>query len=559
MKTALSPFLIVFSLVASGCASRPESTFMTLSVIGSNDVHGELAAQPGAGGLETFAGYVQRVRDLRAADGGAVILIDAGDTWQGTLESNLSEGADMVAAYNAMGYDAAAIGNHEFDFGPSGKKAIAQSSSDDPRGALKQRAREANFPLLIANLRFADSEKPVEWDNVFPSVMLNKEGLSIGVIGVLASRGLAATIAANVADLRLTPLATAIETEARRLRKRGAHLIIVAAHAGGRCEKFHDPDDLSSCNNASEIFQVARALPEGLVDQIIAGHSHQGLAHRVAGIAITSAYSNVRAFDRVDYQINRQTGQVISQKIFPPQNIIPGGLYEGQTIRPLPAVSTIAKRARSRAKALKEQPIGVELGQAFTLEGSPDSSLGNLFTQAMHQSLEAEVVLQNVLGGLRTALPPGPLTYGNLFNTFPFDNRLVRLSLSGAQLRQVAASEAKRGSRTVGISGVSIFIQCDDNEMTVNLQRDDGSMVEDRDVISIATSDYLALGGAEVLTSVMPEGGFPIDFGAPLVRDIVIQWLADQPSPLMPAAFRNESMVNWHRPATLPQSCVFQP
>ncbi|MFK7957667.1 MAG: bifunctional UDP-sugar hydrolase/5'-nucleotidase [Lysobacterales bacterium] len=559
MKSTLYSHVIAFALLASGCASSPDQSLMTLTVIGSNDVHGELAARGGVGGLETFSGYVQRLREVRSGDGGAVVLIDAGDMWQGTLESNLTEGADVVAAFNAMGYDAAAVGNHEFDFGPEGKEAIARSASEDSRGALKRRAREANFPLLIANLTVAETGKSIGWDNILPSVLLEKNGVSIGVIGVLASRGLAGTIAANVADLRVAPLAATIEREARSLRQRGAQLVIVTAHAGGACERFDNPHNLSSCRPDSEIFQVARALPEGLVNQIIAGHVHQGLAHRVGGTIITSAYSNTRAFSRVDYQINTRGGTVESEVIYPPQPIRAGSTYEGQPIAPQPKVSAIASRARTAAQALRNQPIGVDLGAAFTLQQSPDSSLGNLFTQAMHESLDADIVLQNVVGGLRTALPAGPLTYGSLFKTFPFDNRVVKLSLSGAQLRQVAGSEARRGQRTVGISGVSVFISCESDGMTVKLQRNDGSVVQDSDQISVATSDYLALGGAQVLESVMPEGGFPIDFGAPLVRDIIIEWLADQPSPLMPAAFRNESTINWHRPAALDPSCVFQP
>ena len=65
--------------------------------------------------------------------------------WQGTLESNLGEGAAVVDAYNAMGYTAAAVGNHEFDFGPAGPAAIPEQPGDDPRGALKLRIAEAQF------------------------------------------------------------------------------------------------------------------------------------------------------------------------------------------------------------------------------------------------------------------------------------------------------------------------------------------------------------------------------------------------------------------------------
>ena len=143
------------ALVSACGPSFDDDQPITISVIGTNDVHGALLPVDGNRGLTTFSGYVDNLRTARAEDGGAVVLIDAGDMWQGTLESNLSEGATVVAAYNVMGYDAVTIGNHEFDFGPAGERATPASETDDARGALKLRAQEADFPLLrpISSIR----------------------------------------------------------------------------------------------------------------------------------------------------------------------------------------------------------------------------------------------------------------------------------------------------------------------------------------------------------------------------------------------------------------------
>ena len=226
-------------------------------------MHGQLHAQDWRAGLVGISAHVEAVRAARREDGGHVLLIDAGDMWQGTLESNLSEGASVVAAFNAMGYDAVAIGNHEFDFGPVGPDPIPTSGEGNKRGALKQRARESEFPLLAANLVYSASAEPVDWDNVFPSTMIEAGTLKVGVVGVMTTRALRATIAANVDDLQVTPIAPAIEKEALALREAGANLIVVTAHAGGRCEKFDDPYDLSSCSESAEIFRVARAVTGG--------------------------------------------------------------------------------------------------------------------------------------------------------------------------------------------------------------------------------------------------------------------------------------------------------
>ena len=102
---------------------------MTLSVVGTNDLHGALVpGGPERGGLASFGGYVANLRAVRARDG-AVLLVDAGDMWQGTMESNLSEGRTVVDVYNQLGYTAAAIGNHELDFGPVGPAPTPASRS----------------------------------------------------------------------------------------------------------------------------------------------------------------------------------------------------------------------------------------------------------------------------------------------------------------------------------------------------------------------------------------------------------------------------------------------
>ena len=118
---------------AADRAAAP-ATVATLSIVGTNDLHGGILPRDGRGGLALLGGYLKNLREARARDGGAVLLIDAGDMFQGTLESNVTEGASVVAAYNALGYTAAAIGNHEFDFGPVGPAATSRSPADDPEG-----------------------------------------------------------------------------------------------------------------------------------------------------------------------------------------------------------------------------------------------------------------------------------------------------------------------------------------------------------------------------------------------------------------------------------------
>jgi len=550
MKRTLTFFIA--ALLLSACAD-PQP--VTITVIGVNDVHGQLIESGRRGGLVTISGYVNAARAAREGDGGSLLLIDAGDMWQGTLDSNLSEGAAMVDAYNALGFTAATIGNHEFDFGPVGPAATPSEPGHDPRGALKARTAQANFPVLAANLVDTDSNELVDWENVQPTALIDVQGIKIGIIGLMTERALQRTAALNVGGLRVAPLAPAIVKYGTNLRAAGADIIIVTAHAGGECTEFTDPMDLSSCTQADEIFRVARDLPAGLVDIIIAGHVHQAIAHFVNDIAITSSYSNTIAFGRVDFSVNPKTREVLKRTIFPPHLAIPGEQYEGQIVTPDPAVLAIAERAAQQAKERRESPLGIRLETPFTLRGNPESSLGNLFTDALWQSLDVDIVIHNVSGGLRTGLTAGELRFGDVYQLSPFENRLVIFEMSGADLRKVVAEQAHLGRRSMGFSGMVVETDCSNLDMDVRMVLANGNDVADDDTVRVAVNDYIATGGDDILTNVMPDGGYAIDQSAPLTRDVFVDWLTAKGGSIHADDYQSYETPKWTRPDVLDPAC----
>ncbi len=577
LRNTVLAAITTFLLVACAAQQRVAQDAFTISVLGTNDVHGQLLPSGERAGLGAISAYANALRAARREDGGAVLVIDAGDMWQGTLESNLVEGAAVVEAYNAIGFDAAAIGNHEFDFGPVGREAIPEDIGDDARGALKKRAAEANFPVLAANLIDDATGHPVDWDNVSPSVMLDVQGIKVGVIGVMTSRALQTTISANTPGLSVAPLAPTIQSQASVLREQGATIIIVAAHAGGRCTEFDDPTDLSSCGTDSEIMRVASALPAGLVDHIIAGHVHQGIAHIVNGIPITSSYSSTQAFSRVDLEVNRETGAVVSRTVHPPHwaclyrvkttgqcvgvsdgssEIVPA-IYEGREIRPDPAVVKIAERAAAFAARTKDEKLGVYLEAAFKHPPATESPLANLMTDALLEASGADIAIHNVVGGIRNTLPEGELTFGAVYEMFPFDNRVVLLQLSGRDLRKLIATQAHNHGRRLGFSGMRVFVGCVNSTMDVVMQRADGSPVRDDGRLTVAANDYLALGGDNILMPIIPDGGFAIDDGMPLVRDLLVDWFRARGGTLDPDDFQTTATPRWNLPDMLPAHCRF--
>ena len=573
--------LLLLAIFASGCTaigerSGVEHDTVVISVLGTSDVHGQFLPQPGRGGLTTLSGYVAALRAARAADNGGLLLVDAGDMWQGTLESNLSEGADVVAAYNVLGYAAVTIGNHEFDFGPVGPKAIPQSSADDARGALKLRATEAGFPLLAANLHDAATQQPVAWPNVQTSTMLDIAGVQVGIVGVMSMSALNENMGANVRGLYVAPLAATIAREAQTLREQHAALVIVIAHAGGSCEAFDDATDLSSCDLSGEIMRVANDLPPGLVDYIIGGHEHDGLAHIVNGVAISESYSSTRAFGRVDFKIDRATGTTLERMVFAPQPLcavvdtasgrcaaadadpdsIAVATYEGREVVPMPELVAVAKRAEALALERKAQKLGVYLETPITLDGRPESALGNLMTDALRDSSDADIAIHNVSGGIRADLPQGELTYGSLYQMFPFDNQLMVLDLTGADVRRIIERQVHMAGRRAGFSGMRVFVDCEDEHMSIAMLLANGREIQDDELVRVAVNDFLALGGDGVLLPVMPEGGFKIPDGLPLAREVIGSWFGERGGHLRADQFLDLENRRWNLPEEVPQGCA---
>ena len=552
----------------SDSAPARSAATVTLSIVGTNDVHGGLVPVSGRGGLAFLAGYVNNLRAVRKADGGDVLLIDGGDMFQGTLESNLTEGAAVGAAYRAMNYTAVTIGNHEFDFGPVGPKQVPSAAGDDPQGALKARAAEAPFPYVAANLIDEATGKPIAWPNVHPAVVIEKAGIKIGIIGALTVEAQITTMTSNTRGVRFAPVLPAIVEQANALRARGATVVIVAAHVGGRCRTFDPPTDLSSCD-PGEVIELAKSLPSGLVDAIVAGHTHATIANMVNGIPIVESVNTGRMFGRIDLTVNRDSGRVSSAKLFPPRDVceredpvthacdpaaspatwVPA-TYEGRPVVPDPAVAAAVAPAIEQVAALKATRLGVELTTPLEvgLPGPAESPLGNLFTDVMRSSSGADIVINNTFGGLRANMPAGPLTYGSLYMTFPFDNRVVTFSLTGADLRKFVIDSIRNGVRTPGVSGMRVRVECAAGSLSARLLKLSGQPIQDGERFTVATSSFLAQGGDDVFKTVMPAAGIPIPDDAPLMRDVVADWLRTRGGRLSRTDLVDESNPRWILP-----------
>jgi 5'-nucleotidase len=530
---------VLFAILALSAPSTP----IEISIVGTSDLHGRIDKLP------LLGGYLQNLRTARPA---RVLLVDAGDMYQGSLESDPNEGDAAIRAYGLLGYQAVAVGNHDLDFGPEGPHATPQAPSEDPRGALKARAAQAQFPFLAANM--AEDGAPLAWPNVKPTALIalgeGKQKLKVGVVGVTSMATPQMTIAANFHGLSMLPMLEVVVAQAKRLRAEGAEIVVVVAHAGGRCEKLSDPKDLSSCDRKAEIFQLAEALPKGSVDAIVGGHVHAGIAQEVNGIPIIEAFAQGQSFGRIDLAWDQKQKRVTQSKIFPPERLKDGASYEGKAVLPVQAVAEAVAPALAAAKERRAAVLGTELGEAFARSYSAESPLGNLVSSLM-LALEprAEIALTNG-GGLRADLPAGPLHYGALYDALPFDNRMALVGITGGALKKYLQKNLGGSGGVISIAGAHISARCEGDALVVDVTRDSGKPIADGEEILVATSDFLATGG-EGFTA-RQQGDVS---GGPVIREAIADYFRQSQAPLRVEDVFSKDAPRLHLPSARPVAC----
>ena len=206
--------LVAGSSASAGAQTRASASGPRLRIIGTNDFHGALDARRDAagvlrGGAAAMAAYIERAKSECAPPDCHWILLDGGDEFQGTLASNLSFGHPISQIFDGLDYTAAALGNHEFDWG---------------RDTLKARMREERYSVLAANVRFDDG-RDVPW--LRDDTLVTRGPFKVGIIGVLTRSTQTSAKASMIAGLRFDDPAPIIDSLARKLRGQGENKIVV--------------------------------------------------------------------------------------------------------------------------------------------------------------------------------------------------------------------------------------------------------------------------------------------------------------------------------------------
>jgi 5'-nucleotidase len=382
---------------------------------------------------------------------------------------------------------------------------------------------------------------------VAPSAIVEAAGVRVGLIGMMTESGLRQTLASHVEGLATRPLAPTVAAEARALRARGAELVVLATHAGGWCGETSYPHDLTSCDDGAEIFRLARELPHGTLQAIVAGHTHGTVAHFVNGVPIISVVSFGAQFGRLDLGFDTASRTVTGVRIHEPQSVCarvapngacaaaPGGAvaeYEGKPVTPSVAVAAAIEPELARVRALRAEPLRAMATEPIG-RAAPESPLGHLFAEALRAAVpgaDAALSYGPGRGGLRADLPRGPLTFGAAYDAFPFDNRVLRVTLTGAQLTRVLADQLPQlvdGRRGLfGVAGIRVAVACDKTGPAVRVTRDTGARIAPDEALTMAVASYSA--GRAAWAAVDGEADVTATELPLLVRDAVAAWLLDR-------------------------------
>jgi 2',3'-cyclic-nucleotide 2'-phosphodiesterase (5'-nucleotidase family) len=529
MKTNFTLIGLLCGILAtSGWAQQairyPPEQFLKVVTIFTNDIHGGIDRReasfinpdfpPMLGGGAVAGRYILQQRATAAQRQWGFLLLDAGDFYQGTPLGTMSEGEAVVQYMNTVGYDALTVGNHDFDHGWQN---------------LRQLADSAKFPFLAANLYRQSTGELAEF--VKPYIIKTIQGIKIGIIGIATAVTPSMSFPEHVEDLDFRSEIPVLKQLVPKLKLQGVHFIIVETHAwldyNLRLAYDQLQEDIREGKDflqpGASAMQIARMVPG--IDVIFSGHLHRGYYEPwedpVNHTLIFQNYANGSNLGHVNFYLHRASGTLAGYDFVSDESAL-FTLFEDDF---LPDTS-IARRIDAwvqKAEAGFDEVIGTAQTN-LTRSGEGETPMGNLVTDAMRWSVNADLAFSN-FGGVRADIPAGPITPRHVFGVMPFGNRIVVMNVSGEFIKQLVEDRVSGQSRGMLISGARIVIdRTQPDGQRVSRFEIGGQALEPSRIYRLAVSDYLAEGnsGFERLTTVDSR---QINYTGILLRQAIIDYI----------------------------------
>ncbi|MFS0726612.1 choice-of-anchor I family protein [Paenibacillus sp. 1P07SE] len=469
--------------LAPGGGEEPGEDDTIIKIFHVNDVHSRVnhAISPPANhpqiGYAQFKTFINR--ESEGADG--TLILDAGDTFHGQSFASIERGEGVAELLKAVGFDALAPGNHDFNYGVE---------------RLLELETLSEVPLLSANTRLKENGAPL-FDQEFLVKVI--DGVTIGVFGLTTPETAYKTNPKNVEDIDFGTDEEVIEAAEEAVTKlkeeHHADIVIALTHIG---------DDPSSTIKSTDIAEQVDGI-----DLIIDGHSHSNYptgrvvrrpGHKDVIIASTGEHFKNVGVVTLGYNKDRQEVTAVNAVTKSDAQLPLSAYPEDQAVRTV-YDAIIERQAGELSQVVGATPIALN-GEREQVRSS-ETNLGRLITDAMIAESGADVAITNG-GGIRASITAGQITKKQVIDTLPFGNFIITKELTGAQIKAAieqgmtfgAGSFPHVGGMTVTVEKYGTMSGSTPVEKgrVIDIQVN-GDPIDMDDTYLVATNDFMGAGG----------------------------------------------------------------
>ncbi|ASM01080.1 bifunctional UDP-sugar hydrolase/5'-nucleotidase [Serratia marcescens] len=444
LKTTACALAVSLTLLSGAASAWEKDKTYAITILHTNDHHGHFWQNDhGEYGLGAQKTLVDGIRREVAAQGGSLLLLSGGDINTGVPESDLQDAEPDFRGMNLVGYDAMAIGNHEFD---------------NPLSVLRHQEKWATFPLLSANIY----QKSTGQRLFKPYALFDKQGIKIAVIGLTTDDTAKIGNPEYFTDMEFRVPAQEAKQVVEQLRKdEKPDVIIAATHMG-----HYDNGEHGS--NAPGDVEMARSLPAGYLDMIVGGHSQDPVCmagdnrkqadyvpgtpcspDRQNGTWIVQAHEWGKYVGRADFEFRNGELKLVHYQLIPVNlkkkvekaDGTSERVYYTQQIAEDPTMMKLLTPFQDKGKA----QLGVKIGSVNgKLEGDRSkvrfvqTNLARVMLAAQRERADADFAVMSG-GGVRDSIESGDITYKNVLKVQPFGNTLVHVDMKGREVEQYLA------------------------------------------------------------------------------------------------------------------------
>jgi 5'-nucleotidase len=491
-----------------------------IQVLGINDFEGNLEpAENDDGEMVGGAAYLASALDERTEENeDGTIRVHVGDlVGASPLISSYFHDEPTIEATNLMDFDVATLGNHEFDEGGEEMLRLLEGGQRDDGMEIKNGENTsdpdfegANYPYVSANVAYKDSGELV----LPPYEVIEREGVEIGFIGVTTEATPEVVTPDAVAPFEFRDISDSVNEYAEELQSEGVETIVVLAHEGNENEDVDPPQG----NIVEEVEQM-----DDSVDAVIAGNTEFTIDEEIGGAYVVQAAGKSADYAVADLRINAETGDVANA----------GGevvAFDNSELEPDEEVAALVEESQAEIAPIAERRIG-DAAETISDESNEagESPIGNLIADAQRDFAEADFAFMNP-GGIRAEIPEGEVTYEDLFTVQPFSNQLVRLEMTGEQIRTLLEQQFELEVPTIlQISGMeySYDENAPEGERVGEITIEGGGELDPSSTYTVALNSFLVTGGDGFTT--FTGGENPETLGSDL--DALVEYIGDLEQP----------------------------